>query len=107
MVILPIVPLVAPLTDSTSPAKPPDVTATVALASVALSGSLTAAAPDSVTAPAFSVNDTLAAVPASVGASLIAVMLTVVVAVVVALLALPSLSVHTTVRVGAEPKSVG
>src|SRR5215469_12388746 len=101
-----LVPEVEAASTSPSPAKAPAVIATVALWSLALSGSETAAAPDRVTAALFSVKLAFV-VPVSVGGSLIAVTLIVVVAVVVALLALPSLSVHTTVRAGFEPKLVG
>ena len=68
-----------------------------------LSGSDTDAAPASVTAAPFSVKVALVATLDSAGGSFTAVMLTVVVTVVVALLALPSLSVQVTVRVGSEP----
>src|SRR5262245_56038460 len=91
---------------SPSPAKVPPVIATVAPARVRLSGSDTVTAGDSVTGDPFSVYDALA-VPASVGGSFTAVMLTMLVVLPVALLALPSLSVQVTVRVGAEPKSSG
>src|SRR5258705_272936 len=91
---------------STSPANAPPVMATVALASLGLSGSLTDAAPDSVTGPAFSVND-LSTVPDKIGASLSAVMAIVVVVTPAPLLALPSLRVQVTVRVALEPKFVG
>src|SRR2546423_385632 len=98
--------VLAVLAASTSPAKAPPVIATVALASVMPSGSLTDAVGARVTAAPFSVKDTLPA-PASVGASLIAVTPMVVVAVAMVLLALPSLIVQVTVRVGLEPKFVG
>src|SRR5262245_2984276 len=91
---------------SPSPGNVPPVIATVAPARLRLSTSDTTADGDSVTGDPFSVKDA-SAVQARVGGSLTAVMLTVVVTLAVALLAPPSSSVQVTVRVGAEPKSVG
>src|ERR1051325_5202050 len=100
------VPETSAVSTSPSPANVPPVIATVAPASARLSGSDTVTDGDNVTGDPFSVNDALTA-PASVGASFTAVMLTTDVTLLVALLALPSLSVQVTVRVGAEPKSSG
>ena len=103
-----LVPVVLAASMSWSLAKVPPVIETVALASVRLSGSVTATAPASVTAPAASVNCWLVATLPSVGGWLRLVTETVVVTAVLRLLeAPPSLSTQVTVRVGSEPKSVG
>src|SRR5262249_22530321 len=99
-----LVPVVLAERTSPSPAKLPPVMDTVALARFRLSGSATVTLGESTTDAPFSVNDTEAAVPASVGGSLSAPMLPVGVATELRLLEpLPSLSSHVTVRVGFEP----
>src|SRR5262245_18135769 len=96
------------LSTSPSPANLPVVIDTVAPASVRLSGSDTDAAPDSTTAPAFSVNCALVATLANVGGSLTPVRLIVLVAVPeVAVPPLLSTTVQVTRRVGSDPKLVG
>ena len=101
------VPVVVAASTSPSFAKVPPDSATVALTRSWLSGSETAAEPDSVTAAPFSVKVALA-VPESVGGLLMPVRLTVVVAAVLRLFEPePSLSTHVMVRVGSAPLSVG
>src|SRR6267142_994679 len=101
------VPAMLTASTSPSPAKVPVVIATVAPASVRLSRSEIVTLGDSVTGAAFSVKLALVATLPRVGGLLTAVMLTVEVAVPMGLLALPSLSVQVTVRVGLEPKLLG
>jgi hypothetical protein len=91
-----LVPAVLVASTSPSPANLPAVIDTVALSRSRLSGSLTVRDGDRVTAPPFSVYDTLAATPDRVGGSFTLRIVTVVVCAVA--VALPSLTVQVTVR---------
>ena len=101
------VPAVLKPSTSPSPANLPVVIDTVAPTRSRLSGSVTVARLDSTTGVGPSVNCAPGAA-LNVGASLTAVTLIVEVAVeTLLLLAVPSSTVHVTVRVGEDPKSVG
>ena len=98
-----LVPPTPAASTSPSPAKPP-VTATVAPTRSRLSGSVTASAPASVTAPPSSVKAAFGATLLKVGASLRAVMSMVVVELPVSWVEpLSSTTVHTTVRLASDP----
>src|SRR5262249_17463221 len=97
-------PFVFAASTSLSPAKVPPVTATVALASLRVSGSATVTIGDKVVGGCSSVHDATAAPSDSAGASFTAVMLTVVVAGALRLDGPePSLATQVTVRVVFEP----
>src|SRR6267142_67517 len=99
------VPVVVAVRTSPSPANVPPVIWTVALARSRLSGSDTERVGDRVSVLP-STNEATDATDDSTGGSLMAVRLTVVVAGALAMLK-SSVTTKGTVRVGAEPKSVG
>src|SRR5438128_8716220 len=99
-----LVPEVVAASTSPSPAKAPPVTETVAPTRPRLSMSLIATPGDSATGEPPSVNDAVAATPDSTGGSLTGTMLSVVVWGTDTLFdAVPSSTVHATVRVGSTP----